>query len=134
MLSDFLFIAVGVATVLWARWLLPRQLSGVRAKMPVDRQRRFDSLLQRRSVRSLFAASGVCGVLLIAIGEAKLKSLGPHSSIVRTPYGNLKSDLDTASAAAVTRIVRRAGVYRPNPNRPCPNRGRGFVFRSRPCY
>jgi hypothetical protein len=36
--------------------------------MSLDRQRRFDYFLQRRSVRSLFAASGVCGALLIVTG------------------------------------------------------------------
>lgn len=63
-----ILVLVGALTVLWGEWLLPRQLSGARAKMSVDQQRRFDYLFQRRSVRRLFATPAICGGLLIVVG------------------------------------------------------------------
>lgn len=63
-----ILILLGALTVLWGRWLLPRQLSNARAKMSVDRQQQFDDFFQRSSVRRIFAAPAICGGLLIIVG------------------------------------------------------------------
>jgi hypothetical protein len=68
MWSYVFFVLFGALTVLWGKWLLPRQLSNARAKMSVDRQKYFDDLFQRPSVRRLFGAPAICGGLLIVTG------------------------------------------------------------------
>ncbi len=67
-----LFVVVGVATIFWVRWLLPRQLLNVRTKLPVYRQQRFDLFLQHRSVRGLLVACVVCGSLMAVVGAVSL--------------------------------------------------------------
>lgn len=68
MASYFALIVFGVATVIWGSWLLPRQLSAARAKMPPERQQWFDDFLHRRGVRWFFATPAVCGGLAIIVG------------------------------------------------------------------
>lgn len=66
--SDVLLIVLGVTTVLWGKWLLPRQLQNARSKMSKAGQEHFDDRLQRPLARRLFALTGVMGSLLIVIG------------------------------------------------------------------
>jgi hypothetical protein len=72
MLVGVLLIVLGLATVFWGRWLLPRQLKSVQNKMQLDQRKRFDAVLQRRSVRKVFALPAVCGLVAIITGVAFL--------------------------------------------------------------
>jgi hypothetical protein len=63
-----MMIVLGVAIVLWGKWLLPRQLRKARNKMPRDRQERFNDSLRRPGVQCLFAMQTIWGGLTIIVG------------------------------------------------------------------
>lgn len=68
MFVSYMLIAMGVTTVLWGTWLLPRQLSQVRNKLPPDQLRYFDDRFRRDAMRRLFAMPTLCGTLLVLTG------------------------------------------------------------------
>jgi hypothetical protein len=66
-LISVMMIGLGIVTVLWGRWLLPRQLRRVEARASDRSGSRYD-LTQHRRDRILVAAPTGVGTLLVVTG------------------------------------------------------------------
>lgn len=68
MVVGILLIVVGLITIVWGHWLVPRQLIRVREKAtPVGRER-YDSLMKRPIVNRLFKMPTPLGGVAVLIG------------------------------------------------------------------
>lgn len=68
MVANPLLIAVGIATILWSRWLLPRQMRAVSKKAPGGRQALYEGIVRLPGARMILVITSILGGLLIIIG------------------------------------------------------------------
>ncbi len=68
MTAGVCLIVIGFLTLAWGRWLLPRHLQRIRAAASAGGKERLHAFFDRPNVRRLFSATGIIGVLVIAIG------------------------------------------------------------------
>jgi hypothetical protein len=68
MLVGGLLIAVGLITIAWGHWLIPRQLEKVRERATPEGRERYDGLMSRPIVIRLFRAPAPVGIGAILVG------------------------------------------------------------------
>jgi hypothetical protein len=68
MFDGALLIVVGLLTVVWGRWLVPRWLRTVRERASPTGQESYDSFMKRPVVYRLFRISAPAGAGIMLIG------------------------------------------------------------------
>ena len=68
MIVGLLLIAIGLTTIVWGRWTVPRWLKTVRSRATPSGAERYDAFFDRPAVRGLFASSVVVGCVVTTIG------------------------------------------------------------------
>jgi hypothetical protein len=63
-----LLVAIGVLTIAWGHWWLPRRLGQIRERLTPAGQDLYDSRMQRPVARLLFALPLPVGALAVIIG------------------------------------------------------------------
>jgi hypothetical protein len=67
-----LLIAIGLLTIAWGRWLLPRRLRRVRQRFSPAGRELYDSRMQRPVARFFFALPLPVGTMAVIIGAVFL--------------------------------------------------------------
>jgi hypothetical protein len=68
MLVGGLLVAIGLITIAWSNWLIPRQLEKVRERATLKGRERYDGLMKRPMVVRLFQAPTPVGIVAILVG------------------------------------------------------------------
>jgi hypothetical protein len=66
--AGVLLIAIGLITILWGHWLLPRRLRRVRQRFSPAGRELYDSRMQRPAARLFFALPLPVGAMTVIIG------------------------------------------------------------------
>jgi len=70
--AGVLLIAIGLLTIAWGHWLLPRRLRRVRQRFSPAGRELYDSRMQRPAARLLFALPLPVGTIAVMIGAVFL--------------------------------------------------------------
>lgn len=68
MLLNFVMIVLGIVTVLWSRFVLPRQMRQVSVKTRGRPKERYDEHMQSSTITWMAVAPTVMGGILILLG------------------------------------------------------------------
>lgn len=66
--EDAWLIGVGLVTIIWGHWLMPRQLGKVRERATPRGRERYDSFMERTFVNRLFKLPAIVGGVAVLIG------------------------------------------------------------------
>ena len=68
MIVGLLFVVIGVASILWSRSVLPRQLRRVRARSPREWQTRQDRVMGDKRTQRILLLPAALEALLVGVG------------------------------------------------------------------